>query len=122
VARVIKWATVRVLIVDDNELHAHALKRSLSGRHDVRTARSAGEALAALAHDPPDAVVCDVELGEESAAGLFRAITTDHPSVRRVLYSASRPEQWVELVEQKLIDIALAKPSSLDQLMAVLER
>jgi DNA-binding NarL/FixJ family response regulator len=118
----IKSASVKVLIVDDNELNARALKRALSRRHEVRTTQTAEEALAMVERDPPDAVVCDFELGQGTSAGFLRLITEQFPSVRRVLYSASRPEQWVQLVAEKLIDIALAKPTSLDQLMAAIER
>jgi DNA-binding NarL/FixJ family response regulator len=118
----IKSSTVRVLIVDDNELNARALKRALGRRHDVKTALTAEEALGEVERATPDAVVCDFELGRETSAAFLRAITERFPTVRRVLYSASRPEQWGELVADKLIDIALAKPTSLDQLMAAIER
>jgi DNA-binding NtrC family response regulator len=113
---------VRVLIVDDNDLNARALKRALGRRHHVRTTRSAEEALAELDRDPPDVVVCDFELGTHTATALLRTVTAQHPRIRRVLYSASLPERWSELVTEKLIDIALGKPTSIDQLFAALER
>ena len=52
----------------------------------------------------------------------LRTVTTRYPRVRRVLYSASLPERWSELVGEKLIDIALGKPTSIDQIFAALER
>ncbi len=118
----IKLCTVRVLIVDDNELNARALKRVLSPRHEVRVVSSADQALLEVARDPPDAVVCDFELGTHTSTELLRAITAQHPSVRRVLYSASQPERWGELIADKLIDIALGKPTSIEQLFAAIER
>jgi DNA-binding NtrC family response regulator len=118
----VKLCPVRVLIVDDNELNARALKRALNRRHHVRTVHSADQALAEIERDPPEVVVCDFELGTHTATELLRTVTTRFPGIRRVLYSASLPERWSELVAEKLIDIALGKPTSIEQIFAALER
>jgi len=119
---VIKSSQVRVLIVDDNQLHAQALKRALERRHDVRTALTVKEALYELERELPDTVVCGFEHGAEDSIGLLRTITRHHPSIRRVLCAASRPDEWVALVQDKLIDVALARSTSADQLIAAIER
>jgi hypothetical protein len=48
-------------------------------------------------------------------------VTRQWPGVRRVLYSASQPEQWTELLADHLIDAALAKPVNTEVLLAALD-
>jgi CheY-like chemotaxis protein len=113
---------VDVLIVDDNELNTRALARMLGRSHRVRVALSSAEALAQVRARRPDVILCDFELGDETCAELLRVITRELPGVRRVLYSASRPELWTELVADRLIDAALAKPATREVLLAALAR
>jgi CheY-like chemotaxis protein len=111
---------LQVLIVDDNELNVRALQRALGNLHSVRIATSAQAALSAVRQLTPDVIVCDFELGDQTCTELLRIITAQWPRVRRVLYSASQPERWTELVDGKLIDAALAKPASTSVLVAAL--
>jgi CheY-like chemotaxis protein len=112
---------VDVLIVDDNELNGRALQRVLGRRHVVRVATTVRAALTALHERTPDVILCDFELGDQTCTELLRMVTRDWPGVRRVLYSASQPEQWTELVSDHLIDAALAKPVSTEVLLAALD-
>jgi DNA-binding NarL/FixJ family response regulator len=112
---------VDVLIVDDNELNTRALARMLRPRHRVRVALTAAAALDELRACRPDVILCDFELGDETCAELLRVVTRELPGVRRVLYSASRPELWTELVADQLIDAALAKPASRAMLLAAID-
>lgn len=111
---------VEVLIVDDNELNTRALQRILQRLHRVRIATSAGAAFDAVRAQRPDVIICDFELGDDTCTGFLRAVTDELPGVRRVLYSASRPELWTELVDDKLIDAALQKPVTTATLLAAL--
>lgn len=111
---------VEVLIVDDNELNTRALQRSLQRLHRVRVATSVGAAFDAVRSQRPDVIICDFELGDDTCTGFLRAVTNELPGVRRVLYSASRPELWTELVDDKLIDAALQKPVTTATLLAAL--
>jgi DNA-binding NtrC family response regulator len=107
-----------VLVLDDNELNVKALSRVLRSRHTVRVAMSSAEAMAQVEVRRPDVVLCDFELGEETSVNFLRAMTAQHPGMRRILYSASRPELWRELVREQLIDLALSKPVSIEELLA----
>jgi DNA-binding NtrC family response regulator len=113
---------VDVLIVDDNEMNARALQRALKNRHQVRIATTSAAALAEVVSRCPDVIVCDFELADETCAGFLRAVTSDHPGVRRILYSASRPELWSELVDEKLIDGSIAKPATTESIIEAIER
>lgn len=110
-----------VLIVDDNELNGRALRRALLRRHEVRLATTSAGALIEVRSRRPDVILCDFELGEETATGFLRVVSSECPGVRRILYSASRPELWNELVDDKLIDLALSKPASTDSILAAID-
>lgn len=110
-----------VLIVDDNELNARALQRALKRRHQVRIAFTSAAALQEVLSRRPDVILCDFELGDETCTGFLRVVTSDHPGIRRILYSASRPELWNELVQEKLIDGAIAKPATTDSIVDAIE-
>lgn len=109
-----------VLLVDDNELNVRALSRVLKSRHTVRVALTASQALAEVEARTPDVIICDFELGDETCTAFLRTVSALHPHTRRILYSASRPELWEELVRDKLIDATLAKPVTTDALLASL--
>ena len=109
-----------VLLVDDNELNVRALSRLLKSRHTVRVALTSSEALAHLEARVPDVIVCDFELGDETCTALLRTVSERHPGTRRILYSASRPEMWEELVRDKLVDATLSKPITGDVLLATI--
>jgi CheY-like chemotaxis protein len=111
-----------ILIVDDNALNARALQRVLKVRHHVRVATTSSAALNEVKARRPDVIICDYELGEETCAGFLRIVSSHHPGVRRLLYSASRPELWQELVDQHLIDAAIAKPASTQQIVDALDK
>ena len=110
-----------VLLVDDNELNVRALSRVLKSRHTVRVALTSAQALAEVQTRRPDVIICDFELGDETCTAFLRAVTTQHPGTRRILYSASRPELWEELVRDKLVDATLAKPITTDALLASID-
>ncbi len=119
-SRCIILAAMDVLLVDDNELNVRALSRVLRSRHTVRIALSSSQALAEVEARRPDVIICDFELGDETCTALLRAVSALHPGTRRILYSASRPELWEELVRDKLVDVTLAKPITVDALLASL--
>lgn len=112
---------MEILIVDDNELNTRALKRALQRFHSVRIATSARGAFDAIAESRPDVIICDFELGDDTCTGFLRAVSRTMPGVRRVLYSASRPELWNELVEDALIDAALQKPVNTATLLEAID-
>lgn len=78
---------MRILLIDDDPAVRNALARLLATRHDVRTASSHDEALAALAEDARlDAVVCDVVMPDHTGLDVLAAIRARFPGLaRRVL-------------------------------------
>ena len=82
-----------MLVVDDEPQILRALETNLRGAgYDVETAATAGEALAAAALQPPDAVILDLVLPDGSGTEVCRELRTwtDGAGDRRSPRSATR--------------------------------
>jgi CheY-like chemotaxis protein len=109
-----------VLVVDGDPLVARGIQRAVRGQHRVRVVSSTAAALEAVAARVPDVLVCDYELGVESAARLLASIASGYPSVKRILYSSSRPEVWRRHIDRRLVHGSVVKPATREQLMATI--
>jgi PAS domain S-box-containing protein len=69
----------RILVVDDEPLVAALLGRLLSPDHDVAVATSASEALATLAEQTFDVIICDVMMPGTTGMDLYGIIHTKDP-------------------------------------------
>jgi signal transduction histidine kinase/CheY-like chemotaxis protein len=78
----------RVLVVDDDALVANAIRRALSGEHDVVVETSARAALARItASEPFGAIVCDLMMPEMSGMELHAELKRVSPeSEGRVIF------------------------------------
>lgn len=108
-----------VLVLDDEPTVARGIQRLLRAEFEVKVAYSSDEARACLAEHVPDVLLCDYDLGTETSSVFLEQVTRDHPGVRRVLYSASRPEVWQHLLDRALIHTSLMKPATSEELMTV---
>jgi CheY-like chemotaxis protein len=85
---------LRVLIVDDSGQFRITARELLESRGYIviGEAASASEALKEIDAHPPDAVLLDVRLGEESGAVVAAYLRTRYPAVSVLLVSADAPE------------------------------
>jgi|SRR5579863_211113 len=85
---------VRVLIVDDSGKFRTTARELLEHRGYLVAgeAASVSEALTAIDAHPPDAVLLDVRLGEESGAIVAAHLQARYPAVPVLLVSADPPE------------------------------
>lgn len=83
-------ARIRVLIVDDHKLFAEAIRSTLSreGIEVVDIAMTADEALASVRQDPPDLVLMDIGLPDQSGLVVGARILEECPQTRVVVLSA----------------------------------
>lgn len=73
----------RLLIVDDDPIHARVLTRSLRLRQfEVASVRNAEAALATAASLPPDFIVLEQQLDGASGLGLIRPLKAINPQAR----------------------------------------
>jgi two-component system response regulator RegA len=78
-----------VLLVDDDESWLRACERGFRDLgSEVRTTMTVAGALALANEHPPDLVVADLRLGDESGVDLIEPLRKAHPSCMIVLVSA----------------------------------
>jgi two-component system KDP operon response regulator KdpE len=108
----------RVLVVDDEAQILRALRTSLRGAgYDVETADTAEGALAALAANPPDAVVLDLVLPDGSGTEVTRELRTWSSAPVIVLSVVGDEAEKVAALDAGADDY-VTKPFGIDELLA----
>ncbi|MGE0397755.1 MAG: ATP-binding protein [Kofleriaceae bacterium] len=113
----------RVLIIDDEPLLRDALTRLLGADHEITTASSGAEGLAAIARGPFDVIVCDVMMPGMNGQEVHRRIACDHPGLERRIVFITGGTFSPELDEflANTPNPLLAKPFQLDDVIAAVE-
>jgi len=90
---------LQILIVDDSSHFLDAARRALErdGRIVVSTASTSAEALRLAAETAPDAILVDVDLGDESGLDLAQQLATADRA-RVVLISAYPESELTDLI------------------------
>lgn len=116
-----KWG--RVLIVDDADTLARAVRRGLRDTFECSVATNESEALTALGEQTWDAIVCDMMMPDLSGVQLYRWLRTARPHLlRRIVFVTGLD---VRAARSSLGDIGapvLLKPFSVDDLRATLSQ
>ena len=73
----------RILVIDDDVMLCRAVKRMLSP-HDVVTVHTGDEALAQVAEQPFDVILCDIMMPEMSGPEVYQRLAADQQE--RVLF------------------------------------
>src|SRR5262249_14375349 len=108
----------RVLVVDDEPQILRALRTSLHGAgYEVETAETAEGALAALAANPPDAVVLDLVLPDGSGTAVCRELRTWSSAPVIVLSVVGDEAEKVAALDAGA-DAYVTKPFGIDELLA----
>lgn len=105
-----------VLIVDDDVEEACVIARHLRVRHSVRIAVGLRDAVHAIAQRVPDVIVCAHEMPPFRGDALLAMIASEHPEVRRVLFSRS-PEATLADGDT-VVHAVVRKPVDAAQLLA----
>jgi len=110
--------SARVLVVDDEPQILRALRTSLHGAgYEVETAETAEGALAALAANPPDAVVLDLVLPDGSGTQVTRELRTWSSAPVIVLSVVGDEAEKVAALDAGADDY-VQKPFGIDELLA----
>ena len=110
--------SARVLVVDDEPQILRALRTSLHGAgYEVETADTAESALAALAANPPDAVVLDLVLPDGSGTAVCRELRTWSSAPVIVLSVIGDEAEKIAALDAGADDY-VTKPFSGDELLA----
>lgn len=90
---------MRLVLVDDHEMVLHGLVAMLGHFTDqvtiVGQSTTGASALALVADEKPDVVLCDVRIGRESGLDLCRQITTQYPETKVVLLTVYDDEHYL---------------------------
>ena len=115
---IVQRMSSRVLVVDDEPQILRALRTSLHGAgYEVETAETAEEALAALAANPPDAVVLDLVLPDGSGTAVCRELRTWSSAPVIVLSVVGDEAEKVAALDAGADDY-VTKPFSVEELLA----
>lgn len=108
----------RMLIVDDDPIHARVLTRSLRlRRFEVASVRGIEAALAAASSSPPDFVVLEQCLDGASGLGLIRPLKAINPQARvLVLTGCASIEKAVNAIKLGACHY-LAKPAYVEEVL-----
>jgi DNA-binding response OmpR family regulator len=113
-----------ILLVDDSPLVAEAMREVLvSAGFRVINAPDGRHALSALAMEPVDAGIVDMQLRGESGVALLHRFRELHPGLKTILMSGSFDEgEPVPRQLENVADALLAKPIDSGALCATLRR
>jgi len=86
--------TARVLVVEGQKLVRQGIRAELSrnGVRDIVETASGAEAIAAVAHDPPEVVLLGFELPDRSGPEICAALLDRHPNLTVIVLSGHRDE------------------------------
>jgi two-component system, response regulator RegA len=112
---------MRVLAVDDDERILAGFARAGRHGHEVRTARSAREAHAAIDRERPEVVIIDLRLGADCGIELLRELRARDPALRLVLISGYLSTDLTVTAVRAGAELVLFKPVTLATILARLE-
>jgi CheY-like chemotaxis protein len=115
----------RILVVEDDPLHAELLHRTLGARlsreYQVEFCQLAEEAMIRLQHQRFDLIVTDLCMSGVDGLDLIRHVRQVSPQTRTVLITAY-PAPSVEDMVQQLAVTYLFKPFEIGKLVAAIEQ
>jgi DNA-binding response OmpR family regulator len=111
--------TAKILVVDDDEHIAEAIRLALEDRgHDVLVARDGAEAMVRLERDAPDLVVLDVVMPKRSGFVVLDQIRRSRrQGLKVVMLTANTDPRHREYAESRGVDAFLQKPFDLELLV-----
>src|SRR5687767_13324382 len=112
-----------VLVVDDEaEIRSLLTDFLKEAGFKVRTAKTAAEALEAIAKDLPDLVMMDVKLPDQDGLGVLRQLKREHGELEVIVMTAfSGSSTAIKAMEHGAYDY-VTKPFDIDDLLATLKR
>ncbi|MCP4868927.1 MAG: sigma-54-dependent Fis family transcriptional regulator [Proteobacteria bacterium] len=113
----------KVLVVDDDLSLRQFLTNMLRrGGYSIRAVPSGEEALAALAEEPADVVVTDLNMEGMTGMDVLRAVKADHPDTEVVMITAyATTENAVAAMKDGAFDYVV-KPFNVDELKLILTK
>lgn len=116
-----KSAALKLLVVDDNPQTLNVMARLLrSEGHEVTPVPDAREALAAVAAQPFDLIICDIGLPDMDGWTLMRKLKECHPKIRGLAISGFVSMEDATRSTEAGFEMHLPKPLDINQLTQAL--
>jgi len=117
------WSTVRIYIIEDDEMIRRALMRSLrSVDAEIRVFPEPIEAIGAARTERVDLVISDYSMPNLDGVQALGELRSVHQSVRTLLLSGNLPNEAVcGALKAGLVDRFLVKPWKQTELRAVID-
>lgn len=112
-----------IIIIEDETALLLPLRRMLADRHDVLTFSDSRDGLRCLIErDPPDVIICDINMPEVSGLELYRVVTQVRPYLaqRFVFLTGGESDELAKLVAEGPCRV-LEKPVHRKDLVAVID-
>lgn len=111
-----------ILIVDDDQTARYGMRRALEERYSITEAASVAEARRAAASEPPDLILLDIEMPQESGLDFLRELKTKGNEAAVIMITAYGSEKVaVEAMKSGAYDY-LPKPFEVDELRLVVAK
>jgi DNA-binding NarL/FixJ family response regulator len=117
--------TIRILLVEDNQVFREALELLLGLQTDIEVVASVGsgsEAVAAAEQHSPDVVLMDYRLPGLDGVQATRAVLDAAPHVAVVCLTASANLREVDALYEAGAVACLSKDQELDEIIAAIRR
>lgn len=104
------------LLIDDDVTQANSLRRALVAQGvSCRVVGSVKDALALIASDPPNTVLCDCHMPEGGAVSLLEALDCNRNSIRVGIMSGDTTDDSIYMCASKGAEAFFSKPVELRQ-------
>jgi DNA-binding NtrC family response regulator len=111
-----------ILIVDDDQTARYGMRRALEEHYSITEAASVAEARRAAASDPPDLMLLDIEMPQESGLDFLRELKSkDHKAAVIMVTAYGSEKIAVEAMKSGAYDY-LPKPFEVDELRLVVAK
>jgi DNA-binding NtrC family response regulator len=111
-----------VLVVDDDQTARYGIRRALEERYSITEAASVAEARRDTASEPPDLILLDIEMPQESGLDFLRELKTKGNKAAIIMITAYGSEKVaVEAMKSGAYDY-LPKPFEVDELRLVVAK
>jgi signal transduction histidine kinase len=114
---------LRIIIIEDETALLQPLRRMLSGQHDVLTFSDPRDGMRRLLEcEPPDVIICDVNMPEVSGLALYRQVTSARPFLaQRFLFLTGSGSSELPTLRAEAPGRILDKPVHRKELIAAIE-
>jgi two-component system, NarL family, nitrate/nitrite response regulator NarL len=117
--------TIKVLVIDDHAMFRTGLRLAIESRPGIKVvaeAATSAEALAAAAHESPDIILLDLDLGEESGFELLPQLIASGHAGRVILLTGMRdPEAHRRAVRMGAVGLVL-KDHAIETVLKAIEK